>query len=317
MKNLIFSKDNSIEPNGAIGIQKCGIIFWQKTGFLRHCNELGFQSMITLVRRKYSPTSVQIDGNVRFIQFDNDDKKMIFLSLKKERNSKHCYIYGESHTVYADAEFHLFALEVVNYIAKNIGCKFYVDDATGYLEHGSKEELEQYIENYDIQPVVSDDLLRKSIIEHQNRPLDINEILSRENECNVVVDAYEFFMRQSKWEIDDRFNKTVQNFLYCVFYDGFIGNGGVSAFLVDNGGLMANSVANALHNIGAVESERILRKSFDLFPTSVIPEDETERQKLLGIIENDLTSLDIESYNADTYSFCYRYLMKNKKYFLM
>ena len=32
MKNLIFSQDNSIEPNGAIGLQKCGIIFWQKTG---------------------------------------------------------------------------------------------------------------------------------------------------------------------------------------------------------------------------------------------------------------------------------------------
>ncbi|MBQ2946086.1 MAG: DUF4375 domain-containing protein [Clostridia bacterium] len=317
MKKLIFSQDNSIEPNGAIGKQKCGIIFWQKTGFLRHCNELGFQSMITLVRRKYSPTSVQIGGNVCYIQFDNDDKKMIFLSLKKERNSKHCYIYGESNTVYADAEFHLFALEVVNYIAKNIGCKFYVDDATEYLKHGSKEKLEQYIEDFDLQPVVSDDLLRKSIIEHQNRPLDINEILSRENECNVVVDAYDFFMRQNKWEIDDSFNKTVQNFLYSVLYDGFIGNGGISVFLIDNGGLMANSVANALHNIGAVESERILRKSFDLFPNSVIPEDETERQKLLGMIENDLTSLDIEAYNADTYSFCYRYLMNNKEYFLI
>ena len=317
MKKLIFSKDNSIEPNGAIGIQKCGIIFWQKTGFLRHCNELGFQSMIISIKNKYSPTSVQIDGNVCFIHFDNDAKKMIFLSLKKERNSKHCFIYGESHTVYADAEFHLFALEVVTYIAKNIGCKFYVDDATGYLEHGSKEKLEQYIENCDLQPVVSDDLLRKSIIEHQNRPLDINEILSRENERNVVVDAYEFFMRQSKWEIDDRFNKTVRNFLYCVYYDGFIGNGGISVFLVDNGGLMANSVANALRNIGAIESERILRKCFKLFPNSVIPEDEAERQKLLRIIEDDLAPLDIAAYNTDTYSFCYRYLMKNKEYFLM
>ena len=317
MKKLIFSKDNSIEPNGTIGIQKCGIIFWQKTGFLRHCNELGFQSMIILIKNKYSPTSVQIDGNVCFIHFDNDAKKMIFLSLKKERNSKHCFIYGESHTVYADAEFHLFALEVVTYIAKNIGCKFYVDDATGYLEHGSKEKLEQYIENCDLQPVVSDDLLRKSIIEHQNRPLDINEILSRENERNVVVDAYEFFMRQSKWEIDDRFNKTVRNFLYCVYYDGFIGNGGISVFLVDNGGLMANSVANALRNIGAIESERILRKCFKLFPNSVIPEDEAERQKLLRIIEDDLAPLDIAAYNTDTYSFCYRYLMKNKEYFLM
>lgn len=317
MKNIIFSKDNSIEPNGSIGIQKCGIIFWQKTVFLRHCNELGFQSMITLIKKKYSPTSVQIDGNVCFVQFDNDEKKIIFLSLEKERNGKHCYIYGESHTVYADSEFHLFALEVVNYIAKNIGCKFYVDDATGYLEHRSKEKLEQYIENFDIHPVISEDLLRKSIIEHQNRPLDINEILSRENECNVVVDAYEFFMRQSKWEIDDSFNKTVQNFLYSVLYNGFVGNGGISVFLVDNGGLIANNVADALHNIGAVESERILRKSFELFPDSVIPEDETERQKLLGIIEDDLTSLDIEVHNADTYSFCYRYLMKNKDYFLM
>lgn len=36
MKNLIFSQDNSIESEGAIGIQTCGIIFWQKTGFLRH-----------------------------------------------------------------------------------------------------------------------------------------------------------------------------------------------------------------------------------------------------------------------------------------
>ena len=167
MKNLIFSKDNSIQPNGAIGIIKCGIIFWQKTGFLRHCNELGFQSIISLIKKKYSPTSVQIDGNLCFIQFDNDEEKMFFLSLKKERNSKHCFIYGESHTVYADAEFHLFALELVNFIAKNIGCKCYVDDATGYLEHGSKEKLEQYIDNYDNETVGSEDLLRKSIIEHQ------------------------------------------------------------------------------------------------------------------------------------------------------
>ncbi len=133
----------------------------------------------------------------------------------------------------------------------------------------------------------------------------------------MVVDAYEFFMRQSKWEIDDRFDKTIQNFLYCVFYDGFIGNGGISVFLVDNGGIVANSVADALHNIGAFESERLLRKSFELFQNSVIPEDETERQKLLGMIEDDLAPLDIEAYNADTYSFCYRYLMNNKEYFLM
>ena len=50
--------------------------------------------------------------------------------MKKERNSNHYFIYGESHTVYANAEFHLFSLDVVSYISKQIGCKFYVDDAT-------------------------------------------------------------------------------------------------------------------------------------------------------------------------------------------
>ena len=124
-------------------------------------------------------------------------------------------------------------------------------------------------------------------------------------------------MRQSKRKIDDRFNKTVQNFLYCVLYDGFIGNGDISVFLVDNGGLVANSVADALHNIEAIESERILRKSFELFPDSVIPEDKIERLKLLSVLEDDLTPLDIDAYNSDTDSFCYRYLMKNKECFLM
>lgn len=303
MKRLIFSKDNSINPNSAIGIQKCGIIFWQKTSFLCHCNERGFRFIVNLIKKEYSPTFVQIDGNDCFIKFDNDEKKVIFLSLKKERNSNHKFIYGESHTAFVNAEFHLFILEIVSYIAKNIGCKFYVDDATGFLEHGLREKLEQYIKNYDIQSVVSEDLLRKSIIEHQNRPLDINEILSRQNECNVVVDAYDFFMRRSKWEIDDRFNETVQNFLYCVLYDGFIGNGGISDFLADNGGIIANSVADALHNIGAIESERILRKSFQLFPGAIIPEDENEREKLLAMLENDLSLLDIEAYNSDTHSF--------------
>ena len=67
MKNLIFSQDNSIDPNGSIGIQKCGIIFWQKTSFLRHCNELGFQSVITLVSKKFLPTNIQNCGDTCFM----------------------------------------------------------------------------------------------------------------------------------------------------------------------------------------------------------------------------------------------------------
>jgi hypothetical protein len=148
MKNLICSNDNSIEPNGAIGIQTCGIIFWQKTGFLRRCNELGFQTIIELVKRKFAPTSVQKGENCFFLTFDNDDKKIIFVSLKQEKKSKHHFIYGESHTAYTDVDFHIFALNFVSYISRQIGCKFYVNDATGYLENRSDEQLEKYIKKY-------------------------------------------------------------------------------------------------------------------------------------------------------------------------
>ena len=74
--------------------------------------------MITLIDKRFSPTNIQNKGEVCFIQFDNDDKKTIYLALKKEADSNHCFIYGESHTIYADSKFHILALNVVSYIGK-------------------------------------------------------------------------------------------------------------------------------------------------------------------------------------------------------
>jgi len=71
---------------------------------------------------------------------------------------------------YAGFDFHIFALNVVCYIAKNIGCKFYVDDATLYLEHQSVDELKEYIKNYldNLQIPESPDLLRQTVKNKQN-----------------------------------------------------------------------------------------------------------------------------------------------------
>jgi hypothetical protein len=148
MKNLIPSKDNSIEPRGAIGKQKCGMIFWQKTGLLRHCNYPGFQAVIALIDKKFAPSHIDNRGERCFIQFDNDDEKIIYLSLKKEANSKHSFVYGECHTAYTDSDFHVFALNVVSCIGKELGCKFFVDDASDFLVHRSIEKLREYIFNF-------------------------------------------------------------------------------------------------------------------------------------------------------------------------
>ena len=159
--------------------------------------------------------------------------------------------------------------------------------------------------------------MRREIKRHINRPLDIAEIVSRSSDPNVVVDAYEYFMRKYHWEIDKCSSDCVRVFLLCVLFEGEIGSGGISQFLAGSSGNYAHQTSDALHLIGAFDAEMLLRKSFELFPDSVIPEDETKRQKILGMIENVLTPLDIEAYNTDTYSFCYRYLMKNKDYFLI
>ncbi len=161
--------------------------------------------------------------------------------------------------------------------------------------------------------------LRKQLKKHINRPLDIREILSREITSNVVVDAYEFFMRQCQWIIDDRFSSCVKTFLLCVLYDGEVANGGISQFLASSSGNNAYQTADALHIIGALDAETLLRKSFTLFSNGKVPADEDTRNQMLDKIsaaDTMLDQLDIQAYNTDIHSFCYQYLMDNKDHFL-
>ncbi|MBP3686393.1 MAG: DUF4375 domain-containing protein [Clostridia bacterium] len=159
---------------------------------------------------------------------------------------------------------------------------------------------------------------RRQIKKHINRPLDINEILSRESDTNIVVDAYEFFMRKYHWEIDECSSACVKVFLLCVLYDGEIANGGISQFLANSSGNYAHQTADALHLIGALDAETLLRKSFVYFKNGLVPEDETARNKMLDeFIETDrMLELDADAYNTDVFSFCYQYLIKNKSQIL-
>ena len=75
--------------------------------------------------------------------------------------------------------------------------------------------------------------LRRQLKKHISRPLDINEILSRKSNINVVIDAYEFFMQKYHWKIDGCDSPYVRTSLLCVLYDGEIANGGISQFLAN------------------------------------------------------------------------------------
>lgn len=68
--------------------------------------------------------------------------------MKPLNDSKHFYIYGESHTAYTDAEFHLKVIEMIKFMSKNIGTDFFVNDATNYLQKNNFDDLVLYIINY-------------------------------------------------------------------------------------------------------------------------------------------------------------------------
>lgn len=169
MKGLIFSKDPAAIPNGAIGTQQVGIVFWQQTNDTSLCVTPDFQSLLAEINRQFSPTCIQNYTDHCFLQFDHDDRKTIYLSRKRLPDSNRDFLYGESHTVYVDSAFHLFALGVVSFIAEQTACQFCVDDATGYLEHRSLERLEESIKSFVFPVFESPDLLRRAAIDQQNR----------------------------------------------------------------------------------------------------------------------------------------------------
>ena len=66
-----------------------------------------------------------------------------------------------------------------------------------------------------VNELLSKNQLHRQIKEHINRPLDINEILSRESDINVAVDTYEFFMRKHHWNLDEiAYNMIIFSFCY-------------------------------------------------------------------------------------------------------
>lgn len=85
-----------------------------------------------------------------------------------------------------------------------------------------------------------------------NRPLDIKEILMRDTDINVVVDAYEFFMRKYQWDIDNCQDLVIKNFLLAFSFDGEVQNGGFCQMFYNDSGKYTYQTVDALHTIGAL-----------------------------------------------------------------
>ena len=318
MNRIIIATRDTKRPNGAYRSSSGEIEFWQQTGFLRHCTETGFRSIIALISKRFSPVSViETCKNTYFLHFDKDNNfKSVFLRLCNERNSKNTYIDGASSTAYTDIEFHILVLEIIGFIAKNIGCKFYVDDSSGYIVHRSEDEFYAYASKYKESIAHTKEELRAQIQKYQTRPLDIDEIVSRDTEKNVVGDVYEYFMRKCNWDFSNQFNSYINNFLLCVIYDSEVWQFGIYDYLLHEG-QFAHETAEALWLIGAKKSAKALKSAFELFPDKTVPKIPEERYSLLAELnEDEINCLNKDSYYEDISYYLYNYLMKNRKHFL-
>lgn len=151
-----------------------------------------------------------------------------------------------------------------------------------------------------------------------NKPLDIKEILMRDTDINVVVDAYGFFMRKYQWDIDNCHDPVIKNLLLAFSFDGEIQNGGFYQFFYNSSGKYTYLTVDALHTIGAFDAEKLLKEAVALFPDGNVPEDDDLRSQILDQITDedvDFSELDSE-YDVDILLMCYRYLMENKEHLI-
>ena len=126
----------------------------------------------------------------------------------------------------------------------------------------------------------------KDMKDWQNRNLDIEEILSRDFSENVIIDAYEYFMRKCNWNPELINCTCVKDFLLCVLFVGEVGNGGISQFLSNNSDDLTIETIEALKRIDKEYAE-VLISAMQIFPKGAVPRDCETRNKIMDAFDDD------------------------------
>ena len=161
---------------------------------------------------------------------------------------------------------------------------------------------------------------KKSMQEHVNRKLDIGEILSREYSDSVVVDAYEYCMRKCEGDPSTLDAGNVRDFLLCVLFEGEVANGGISQFLSNSSGDMAEETVLAIEKIGEPETATMLREVLQCFPNSIVPKNRDARNNLMEQfdekVEEACDKFDRILWEHSLLQSCYAFLQSHKNDFL-
>ena len=125
-----------------------------------------------------------------------------------------------------------------------------------------------------------------SIKDWQNRNLDIEEILARDYSPNVLIDAYEYFMRKCNWNPELINCIYVKDFLLCEIFIAEVEYGGFEQFLSDSSGNMTFETIEALKKVDKEYAEMLISAT-RFFPGGTVPKDQQLRNEIIGTFNDD------------------------------
>ena len=156
--------------------------------------------------------------------------------------------------------------------------------------------------------------------QYMNRPLAIEDILSRPYSPDVLLDAYDYYMRKYDYDCNRCSCMVVRDFLLTELFESEVNNGGLSQFLFNSSGNDFEDTISALRHIRADNAAEILEKVRALFPGNIVPRDREMRcdlmEKLGAVLEDALDKWESPLYAMDFSSLQYAYLQMHKAEFL-
>jgi hypothetical protein len=148
---------------------------------------------------------------------------------------------------------------------------------------------------------------------------DLEEVLRKEKRDLIVIEIDEYLNRKSDYgEKIDKLNSSQKTFLFVENLEREINNGGFSQFYFNSSGDFSQETMNALLEIGAVKTAKIVKRANSEFKTEIVPKDRTERQNQLELIEKNAQETwnkcdsDFYEYQDDLTGLLIAFVIENK-----
>ncbi len=151
---------------------------------------------------------------------------------------------------------------------------------------------------------------------------DLDELIKIENQTEIIIVIDTYLNKKSDYgEKIDKLNPSQKTFLLIENLEREINNGGFLQFYLNSSGDFSHETVNALLEIGANETARIVEKSNSEFPNGSVPKKRAERINILDEIEDQAdpswnkSDSEFLEYKDDLSELIIKFVIKNKTEF--